>query len=160
MAARKSESDRPPVEALDATPAMEAIQGTLSRFLDVANVNRVYGEPIREDEVTIIPTAEIIAGLGFGMGFGAGSSPAEGEEKQHPDEAAMASGSGGGGGGAGKSVSRPVAVVVVSHGNVYVEPVVDITKVALATITAAGFMMATLLGFLSPQRMLKQLKGE
>jgi uncharacterized spore protein YtfJ len=120
----------------------------------------VYGEPIREDEVTIIPTAEIIAGLGFGMGFGAGSSPAEGEEKQHPDEAAMASGSGGGGGGAGKSVSRPVAVVVVSHGNVYVEPVVDITKVALATITAAGFMMATLLGFLSPQRMLKQLKGE
>jgi uncharacterized spore protein YtfJ len=84
----------------------------------------------------------------------------EGEEKQHPDEAAMASGGGGGGGGAGKTFSRPVAVVVVSHGNVYVEPVVDITKVALATITAAGFMMATLLGFLSPQRMLKQLKGE
>lgn len=160
MAARKSEIDRPPVEALDATPAMEAIQGTLSRFLEVANVNRVYGEPIREDEVTIIPTAEVVAGLGFGMGFGAGSSPTEGEEKQRSDEAAMASGSGGGGGGAGKSFSRPVAVVVVSHGNVYVEPVVDITKVALATITAAGFMMATLLGFLSPQRMLKQLKGE
>lgn len=159
MAARKSETDRPPVEAVDATPAMEAIQGTLSRFLDVANVNRVYGEPIREGEVTIIPTAEVVAGLGFGVGFGAGSSPTE-EEKQHSDEAAMASGSGGGGGGAGKSFSRPVAVVVVSHGNVYVEPVVDITKVALATITAAGFMMATLLGFLSPQRMLKQLKGE
>ncbi|PWH19787.1 MAG: hypothetical protein DDG58_04180 [Ardenticatenia bacterium] len=160
MVARKSDSDRPPVEALDATPAMEAIQGTLSRFLDVANVNRVYGEPIREDEVTIIPTAEVIAGLGFGMGFGAGSGPVEGEEKQHSDDAAVASGSGGGGGGAGKSFSRPVAVVVVSQGNVYVEPVVDITKVALATITAAGFMMATLLGFLSPQRMLKQLKGE
>jgi len=160
MAARKSESDRPPAEALDAAPAMEAIQGTLTRFMDVAHVNRVYGEPIREDEVTIIPTAEVVAGLGFGMGFGAGSSPVEGEDKQHPDEAAMASGGGGGGGGGGKTFSRPVAVVVVSHGNVYVEPVVDITKVALATITAAGFMMATLLGFLSPQRMLKQLKGE
>lgn len=160
MAARKSETDRPPVGSLDAMPAMEAIQGTLSHFLDVANVNRVYGEPIREDEVTIIPTAEVIAGLGFGMGFGAGSGSAEDEEKKHSDEVTTASGSGGGGGGGGKTFSRPVAVVVVSHGNVYVEPVVDITKVALATITAAGFMMATLLGFLSPQRMLKQLKGE
>lgn len=159
MAARKSETERLPVEALDTTPAMEAIQGTLTRFLDVANVNRVYGEPIREDEVTIIPTAEVIAGLGFGMGFGAGSGPAEEEKREHSDEAPTASGGGGGGGG-GKTFSRPVAVVVVSHGNVYVEPVVDITKIALATITAAGFMMATLLGFLSPQRMLKQLKGE
>ncbi|MGQ9501610.1 MAG: GerW family sporulation protein [Anaerolineae bacterium] len=159
MAARKSETGRLPVEALDTKPAMEAIQGTLTRFLDVANVNRVYGEPIREDEVTIIPTAEVIAGLGFGMGFGAGSGPAEEEKGEHPDEAPTASGGGGGGGG-GKTFSRPVAVVVVSHGNVYVEPVVDITKIALATITAAGFMMATLLGFLSPQRMLKQLKGE
>ncbi len=159
MAAKKSETDRPPVGPLDATPIAEALQGTLSRFLDVANVNRVYGEPIREDEVTIIPTAEVIAGLGFGMGFGTGSGPAE-EEKERSDESSIASGGGGGGGGGGKTFSRPVAVVVISHDNVYVEPVVDITKVALATITAAGFMMATLLGFLSPQRMLKQLKGE
>ncbi|GEM_PF-714069 len=160
MANRKTETgqDRLPMENMDVQPAMETIQGTLSRFLDTANVNRVYGEPIREDEVTIIPTAEVLAGLGFGLGFGAGSAPAE-EGKEAGGEA-PATGGGGGGGGGGKTFSRPVAVVVVSRGSVYVEPVVDITKVALATITAAGFMMATLLGFLNPRQMVKQLKGE
>jgi uncharacterized spore protein YtfJ len=54
------------------------------------------------------------------------------------------SGGGGGGGGGGRVFSRPVAVVVASPEGVRVEPVLDVTKIALAALTAGGFMLATL----------------
>jgi uncharacterized spore protein YtfJ len=50
-------------------------------------------------------------------------------------------GKGNGGGGGGRILSRPVAVVIASPEGVRVEPVVDITKVALAGLTALGFMI-------------------
>src|SRR5262249_58436772 len=48
--------------------------------------------------------------------------------------------SGGGGvGGGGGAQGRPVAMVVVSHGEVRVLPVVDVTKLTLAALTTVGF---------------------
>jgi len=119
----------PPVEA-----GLEMYQSTMEEFLAAADVRVVYGEPIQHDDTMIIPTAEVLCGLGFGVGSGSGTSA-----DQNPEKPSQGSGSGGGGGG--RILSRPVAVVVASPEGVRVEPVVDITKIALAAMTAFGFMV-------------------
>lgn len=119
----------PPVEA-----GLEMYQSTMEEFLAAADVRVVYGEPIQHDDTMIIPTAEVLCGLGFGVGSGSGTSA-----DQNPEKPSQGSGSGGGGGG--RILSRPVAVVVASPEGVRVEPVVDITKIALAALTAFGFMV-------------------
>jgi uncharacterized spore protein YtfJ len=158
MATRQSNPEAEPTISDDITSpaqAIDAVQNTLTQFLDTANVNRVYGAPIRRGDVTIIPTAEVLVGLGFGVGAGSGTSP-----EQEGDGSGVSGGSGAGGGGGGRTLSRPAAVIIISPDGVRVEPVVDTTKVALAAITAGGFMLATLLGFFSPKKAAQQLKGE
>jgi uncharacterized spore protein YtfJ len=117
-----------PVEA-----GLEMYQDTMEEFLAAADVRVVYGEPIQHGDTLIIPTAEVLCGLGFGVGSASGTNA------NNPDKPTQGSGSGGGGGG--RILSRPVAVVVASPEGVRVEPVVDITKIGLAALTALGFMV-------------------
>jgi uncharacterized spore protein YtfJ len=77
------------------------------------------------------------------MGFGSGSGG---------DEGGGGSGTGGGGGGGGRVLSRPVAMIIVSPDGVEVEPVVDITKIALAALTAGGFMMGMFMRMMKSAR--------
>ncbi len=115
-------------------PGLDAFQDTMEEFLAAADVRVVYGEPIQHEDTIIIPTAEVLCALGFGVGVGSGT-----DTGNHPDNPSVGKGSGGGGGG--RILSRPVAVIVASPEGVRVEPVVDITKVALAGLTALGFMV-------------------
>jgi uncharacterized spore protein YtfJ len=133
-------------EVSSVTDAMDVIDLTMERFMDTASVDLVYGEPVEHGDTMIIPTAEILVGLGFGAGYGGGSSGKQEEEGEGYGE-------GGGGGGGGRTFSRPVAIVVSSPEGVRVEPVVDITKIALGFLTAAGFMTGMILRMLSPKRM-------
>ncbi len=119
--------------------SVESIRETMEQFFDTAGVERVYGEPLEYGETIVIPSAEVLTVMGFGVGSGGGQSDVD--ESQSV-------GSGGGGGGGGRTLSRPVAVIVVSPDGVRVEPVVDPTKIALAAITASGFMLATMLRML------------
>ncbi len=116
------------------------VEHTFDRFLAVARVDRVFGEPIRQGDTTVLPVAELMTAMGFGIGSGGGT---DGGERQ---------GGGGGGGGGGTALARPVAVVVASPQGVRVEPVIDFTKIALAAITAGGFMLATWLGMARPKK--------
>ncbi len=119
------------------TPAeygLGVFQDTMEEFLAAADVRVVYGEPIEHEDTMIIPTAEVLCGVGFGLGSGTGTSSEQNSEK--PSQ-----GTGSGGGGGGRILSRPVAVVIASPEGVRVEPVVDITKIALAGLTAMGFMV-------------------
>ncbi|HJW91219.1 MAG TPA: spore germination protein GerW family protein [Anaerolineales bacterium] len=120
----------------DARQALDATQDVIELFLETASVDRVYGDPIQHGDTLIIPTAEVLAGLGFGMGYGFGDDAGAPEEERKGGR-----GGGGGGGGGGRVLSRPVAVIVASPDGVRVEPVVDPTKIALAALTAAGFML-------------------
>ncbi len=113
---------------------LEVLQDTLDTYLSTADVDSVYGEPYEKDGNVIIPAAEIVAGFGFGIGSG------QGKDK---DTAEQMGGSGGGGGG--QIFSRPVAVIIASSEGVRIEPVVDITKIALAALTAGAFMLGTFL---------------
>jgi len=63
---------------------------------------------------------------------------------QSSTEAENTGGSGGGGGGGGRVLARPVAAIIMSPTSVRVEPIVDVTKIALAVFTTLGFMTAML----------------
>ena len=124
---------------------VEAVQDIMEVFLDTASVERVYGEPIQQGDTLIIPAAEVLTGLGFGLGGGIGID----------DQGNTNSGGGGGGGGGGRSFARPVAAIIASPNGVRIEPVVDVTKIALAMFTAAGFMAGMCLRMMSRRRTMK-----
>jgi uncharacterized spore protein YtfJ len=121
------------MEMTAADRLVESIDGNIDRMLEVAAVEAVYGSPIQQGDTVIIPAAEVSAYMGFGMGIGSGG-----------DDESNQGGEGGGGGGGGFSLSRPVAVIVSGPEGVRVEPVVDVTKIAVAALTAGVFMFGML----------------
>jgi uncharacterized spore protein YtfJ len=107
----------------------------VENLFSVAQPSTIYGEPTSAGDYTVITASEVSVAMGFGFGAGGGSEAAsEGEARGD-------GGLGGGGGGGGASLGRPVAVVTVGPDGVRVEPVVDLTKIALAFITAMGSML-------------------
>ena len=97
---------------------------TIGRLFDVAQPSAVYAEPKEVGEYTIITASEVTVGMGLGFGSGV-------------DEGDAGS-SGGGGGGGGFSTGRPVAAIEVGPNGVRIEPIVDVTKIAIALFTALG----------------------
>ena len=117
----------------------------LEKIFDVAGSEAVYGEPVTKGEHTVITASEISVGLGFGYGMGGGAAASSSEEENDDDDAGEENGGeygvGGGGGGGGGSAARPIAAIIVGPEGVRVEPIVDVTKVALAFFTALGSML-------------------
>jgi uncharacterized spore protein YtfJ len=126
--------------------ALQVIQDIAVKYLASASVEAVYGKPQKVGDTLIIPTAEVVNGLGFGLGSGSGSGGPGGPE------GASGSGSGAGGGAGGGLHTRPVAIIIASPEGVRVEPVVDATKIALALFTTLGFMFGMLFRMLQPRR--------
>ena len=129
--------------------AIKATQESHEELLKTAGPGMAFGRPVKSGDTTIIPTSEVLVFSGFGYGSGYG----QGIEQEG---VGSSDGGGGGGGGGGKTLSRPVAVVVVSPQGVRVEPIYDITKIYMAAITAAGFMLAMLVKMMRPMRKFKK----
>jgi uncharacterized spore protein YtfJ len=91
------------------------VQELLSKVTDNLTVGRVFGEPIRQGDVLIVPVARIRGGAGGGGGSGTGGGT--------PEE----SGSGGGGG----FDARPAGVFVIKEGSVSWQPAVDVTRIVV-----------------------------
>ena len=131
------------VSGLFTTPISghEEAMALLGRLADVAQPGAVFGEPVTCGEHTAITASEVSVGLGYGYGQGGppGAPPAEGAEGAPQPPAAN-----GGGGGGGNATARPVAVIHISPDGVEVEPILDLTKTALAFFTMLGsiFMIA------------------
>jgi uncharacterized spore protein YtfJ len=122
---------------LSAIKSWEEGTELMEKLFDAAKPEAVFGQPLTAEGQTIITASEVTVGMGFGFAMGSGST-AETEDEQERAGGA----SGGGGGGAG---SRPVAVIRISEEGVQVEPVMDMTKVALAFLTTIGsiFLMGS-----------------
>lgn len=114
----------------------------LDRLLSSADSSKVFGQPVTSGQYTVITASEVASGGGFGSGMGFGLPRARrGEASEEPAGASAGSapeGAGGGGGGGGGSVGRPVAAIIVTPDGVEVKPVLDVTKVSLAALTAFG----------------------
>ena len=104
-----------------------AALATISHLFDVYQPGVVFSEPTTIGDNTVITAAEVQVGMGLGVGRGAGGEGAT-------------SGEGMGGGGGGGSMGRPVAAIVITPKGVQVEPIVDVTKIALAFFTTIGAM--------------------
>lgn len=111
------------VQAVPVDPTEQA----LSKLLIAANADAVFGEPVVNGNTTVIPCSEVV----IGMGMGSGGGPA--------DENGKSTGSGSGGGGGARS--RPIAAIIISQDEVRVEPILDITKIVLASLTTGAFIL-------------------
>ena len=113
--------------------AYTASAQVLSRMVDIANVQAVFGQPVEHGETILIPCSEVT--MGGGMGIGYGPSGGNGQRK-------FSTGQGAGAGGG--STGRPIAVIVLSPKGVHVQPILDTTKVVLTTFTTAIFLLTWL----------------
>ena len=122
---------------LSAIKSWEEGTELMKKLFDAAKPEAVYGKPVTAEGQTIITAAEVTVGMGFGFATGSGPAAETGDEQDKVGGAG-----GGGGGGAG---SRPVAVIRISQDGVQVEPVMDMTKIALAFFTTIGsiFLMGS-----------------
>jgi uncharacterized spore protein YtfJ len=102
----------------------------MNKMANVASIHAVFGEPVQRGDTIIIPCAEVSMGGGMGMGGGPGGSA-----EQKTLSVGMGAGAGGGASG------RPIAVVVMTPEGVRVQPIIDMTKVALAVFTTATFIL-------------------
>ncbi|NTU61989.1 MAG: hypothetical protein HGB05_00995 [Chloroflexi bacterium] len=128
----------------------ENSQQILEKFVETARPSSVFAPPLTAGDYTIITASEVYAGMGVGFGGGGGSGPAASEEPigdQLPaeelpadEELSPGSGVGYGGGGGGVTLGRPVAAITIGPDGVDVEPIVDVTKIAIAFFTTVGAM--------------------
>ena len=145
------------LELLKEEDALDIVQDTLGEFLQSASVDAVYGTPIQDGDTLIIPAAEVLTVMGFGVGSGRGTGFSKDTESEEEESDEISEGSGSGGGGGGRVLARPAAVIISTPEGVRVEPVVDVTKLGLAALTAAGFMVGMLLRMMNPRNALKDI---
>jgi uncharacterized spore protein YtfJ len=125
----------------DALSLVHTREDQLSKVLEkvyaAAQPEAVFGEPVRAGNYTVITASEVTAGGGFGWGFG---PVIQAQKKQTDEERSQpqAQQAGGGGIGGGGSSGRPVAIIIIESDKVTVQPVVDVTKIALAGLAAWG----------------------
>lgn len=117
-------------ELADVGRTYAVVEDSISKLVDAADVGKVYGRPIKQGDVSVVPASENLTIMGLGLYGGTGENPGE--------EGSVGAGVGGGAGG--RTLARPVAIIVVTPEGAYVEPVMDPTKILLAAITGVGFM--------------------
>jgi uncharacterized spore protein YtfJ len=103
----------------------------IEKMVDGLGAGTVFGEPIREGGVTVVPVAEVRFAFGYGYGSGRG----RGEEAEGGPR--MDEGSGGGSGAGGRATAK--GYVRISADEVRFEPVLDLTRLALAGIAFAAW---------------------
>jgi uncharacterized spore protein YtfJ len=111
----------------EARPNLEPIE----KMVDALGVGAVFGEPIREGDVTVVPVADVRFTFGYGYGSGRG----RGEETEGGPR--TEEGSGGGSGAGGRATAK--GYVRISANEVTFEPVLDVTRLALAGIAFAAW---------------------
>ena len=106
---------------------VDPTEQALSKLVITASADAVFGEPVVNGRYY---SHSLFRGC-LGMGMGSGGGPVD--ENGNP----TGSGSGGGGGARG----RPVAAIVITQDGVRVEPILDITKIVLASLTTGAFIL-------------------
>lgn len=121
-------------------PDQEQAGQIIDKLFTVAQPGAVFSQPVVAGEYTVITASEVSVTMGVGFGGGGSLKP---EASNSGQNSAEISELGSGGGGGGFSFGRPVAAISIGPAGVRVEPVVDVTKIGLAFITALGalFMM-------------------
>jgi uncharacterized spore protein YtfJ len=100
-------------------------------MIEGLGVGAVFGEPIKDGGVTVVPVAEVRLGFGYGSGSG------RGREEESEGAPTTGEGSGSGGGAGGRASAR--GYIRISSEGVRFEPLPDVTRIALAGIAFAAW---------------------
>ncbi|MEI6510150.1 MAG: hypothetical protein WCO14_04300 [bacterium] len=125
----------------------EIVEPTLQpieRMLEKMSVDTVFGTPVKEGDLTLIPVAEYAVGFAFGNcscpsgGECCRSASSGGEDDEAPGERKeMSSGGGSGGGGLGRAVPR--GFIKISAEGASYEPIINPTRIAIALFAMIGW---------------------
>jgi len=120
---------------IEAIPDQEKANEVIGRLFTVAQPGTIFSEPVVAGEHTVITASEVSVGMGLGYGGGGGFEPqGEGQTDQE-------GGLGSGGGGGGYATGRPIAAISIGPDGVRVDPIADVTKIALAFFTMLGSLI-------------------
>lgn len=106
------------------------IDRVIERALTVADVRRVFGEPVTQGDRTVIPVAKVRTMFGFGGGSGSGPSK---------DSTEQSSGEGGGGGGSVQVA--PLGYIEITPLETRYIPIIDRTRLATTAITCLALVL-------------------
>ncbi len=94
----------------------------------------VFGDVIEVDGHRLIP----VASVRYGFGIAGGQGPTPTGPKRGAGPKASDAAPGGGGGGGGMRVD-PVALIDLSNGRVRVEPIINVTRLAIVALVVAAW---------------------
>jgi uncharacterized spore protein YtfJ len=137
--AREQAGAAPPMEAPH-EQAERTLNDSLRHMIESVRPEVIFGSPIDREGATVIPCAEVMTGFGMGGGSGFGPATTPAGQAERTDTPAGGPSGGGGIGGGGGAQGRPVAAIVIAHGQARVLPIVDATKFMIAGLTTAGFI--------------------
>ncbi len=121
---------------------LDDLQKRFAEMQGKANWKTVFGDVIEVNGRRLIPVASVQ--YGFGMGGGQGTSPRTGSRAKSSSKDDTASLGSGGGGGGGVRI-EPIALIDVTDGRLKVEPIINVTRVAVIALLVAGWSMFWLL---------------
>lgn len=109
------------------------MNGQIDEMLGRMNPNAVFGEPIQQGDVTLIPVASVTYGFGSGQGWGRGKA------EDAPADAPMGEGGGVGGGGGG--MAKPLGYIKIDANGARWEPTVDPSRIVVGGMLLAGWIV-------------------
>jgi len=123
-----------PPESFTGDKAQEQIIPAVEKLFLSSHKGAIFSEPVVAGEYTVITAGTVLTAGGFGSGKGFGPSPATPTRDGSPSAEAAGPAGGVGGGGGGVSIGRPVAVIVIGPNGVEIKPIIDITRLLLASL--------------------------
>ncbi len=123
-------------------PTVERPTQPIEQMLDKLGVQAVFGAPIVQAEVTVIPVAQVVYGFGYGSGYGHDHDQATGADASTGATGAgpatpAAEGGGSGAGAGGRAI--PCGYIRIGPEGVTYEPIADNTRIPLAGILLAAW---------------------
>jgi len=117
-----------PIDTTWAASSESAVLDAVREIVGTAGAGKVFGTPITQNGMIVLPAAKVSGGIGGGTGRRPGNGGQEGT---------------GLGGGVGL-VAKPLGVFVIKDGSVSWRPAVDVNKVILGGQIIAVVAMLTL----------------
>src|SRR5690242_3008763 len=111
------------------------VNEVIDRARDAFNVRRVFGDPIQQGAVTLVPAAWVSGGGGGGGGEGPAVEGAAGAEKAESSGRGYGSGFG--------LRARPAGAFVLRNGKVRWMPAVDVNRIILGAQVLVGILLLT-----------------
>jgi uncharacterized spore protein YtfJ len=117
-------------ETSGSNPLEQLADVVLSRILSRAGTRTVFGEPVVQGDITVVPVAKV--STRFGFGGGSGNNPSK------PESDDTAGGSGSGMGGGGDVRAKPLGYIeITSHDSRFI-PIEDGMEIGMVTMKFLG----------------------